>query len=263
MRHRAVLYVTGDAAVLAVAPRPGLRAQLVRFFRRGRRASSELSAEQDVLHTWTQPAASPELISNALERLFQAASERLDLLGADLEVQIGLRYCRLGLLRAPGVRPSRIDQVAESWAREQFRLGASPVILRWEPLSQEGSYMVSCVDRSIFEAIQARATSMEMPLVSCRPAALSLLHRYIARRKSPPLVMAWTEPLMHGGRYATTQFFEVADGALTREWRGWVPFAATAGDTLLSGAILRFLSMTTDPSTQSSIEQWAVPGLGA
>lgn len=265
MRERAVLYVAGDAAVLHVAPRQGVRAQLVRYLKGARGASGLFNAQGGGLHTWTEAAASPENIPKALERLVQAASERPSLRGADLDVQIGLRYCRLGLLHAPGVRRSLIDRLAHSWAHERFRLGASPVILRWEALAQEGSYLVSCVDRTIFEAIEACATSMGMSLASFRPAALNALQGHLSRRKSPPLVMAWTEPSMHCGRYGTTQFFEIAGGALTREWRAWMPSDAGSEepDPLLSGAICRFLSMTTDASTQSSIERWAVPGLSA
>jgi hypothetical protein len=181
---------------------------------------------------------------DSLLAAFASMCGREHLHGLAFEVRLGLDFARVGLMTVEGLvgtssGDAAMQSYVDAWVRHMLRLEPGSQVTRWQLLADRRNLLISCIDRGVFDALQALATRQGMRLTSCRPAMLSMAPGGAGRNAAGTLV--FTEPGRQSHRSSLVQMMQFDRGQLVRTWRGWLPFAMpSAIDTPLDSAVRRF-----------------------
>jgi hypothetical protein len=213
---------------------------------------------------------------DALPALLDLAAARLrsrlasDLRGLPLEVQLGLEHAHFGLLAledggAGAPRAAMRDTYAQAWVRQMLHLDPAAQVVRWQVSPDGRKLLISCVDRQVFDALQAFSDAQGLRFVSCRPAVLSAVSAVrapAAAGDARGLTVVWTEAGRHAARFGSVQLLRFEQGLLSATWRGWVPAAACAGlepDEALAAAVRRFGARAATPGITQHVHWPSAP----
>jgi hypothetical protein len=162
------------------------------------------------------------------------------LAGLHLEVQLGLEHAHIGLTElqdvvATSLPASTREAYAQAWVTQMLHLDPATQIIRSQSLADAHKMLISCVDRAVFDVLQAFSQRHGLRFASCRPAVLSLLTgpRGAGNQSEnalAALTVVWTEPGTETARGNCIQLL----------WRGWAPLVTEGPDAALEGALQRF-----------------------
>lgn len=255
MKHKLVLSLTADRLGLGLvqcAPARGLPDLLRQLLRR--RSAPAAAAPQQVLARTdvTAPVTPATLVPALLQAMMRLkAMHPASLAGIDLEVQLGMRHARLGLLvladsLAASPSASTCEAYAQAWARQMWRLDPQQQIMRWEVLDDMKKILISSTDRQLLGVLDEFSRQQGLRFVSCKPAVLCALRSPAQPGHEPPatgrMTLVWTEAGRNAQRASNVQMLRFEGAQLTSIWRGWVtPQSDTdQGDDALEGALRRF-----------------------
>jgi hypothetical protein len=163
---------------------------------------------------------------------------------AELQVHLGLRHCRLGVLR---MTPQSVRSFAASpsdiiaaWMKQAWNLDAQDFIVRWTNNRGASDITLSCVDRQVFAQLQSFATSRRYRFTVCAPAILDALN---PAADNGDEVVVWTEFGSSAARAEVVQILAIRDGNVRLYWRGWVPTQGDAEGRMLAQQVNRFVAM--------------------
>jgi hypothetical protein len=256
MKPRLLLSLTGAQLVLEVAQSaadsglPGLLRSLPFF------GAAKGSAVQQ------EPAARVRLAGESSQFVLRARLEeallqleaRCDnsLRGLNFDVQLGLDHARIGLMTLEGMTATALtaearESYAQAWVAQMLHLDPEAQIIRWQVLADAHKLLVSCVDRRVFDTVNAFAIQHGLRFASCRPAILSAVGARQARARRAAalpraLTVVWTEAGADAERSPSVQLLRFEGSQLWSTWRGWIPRSSLRGgnDTMLEGALRRF-----------------------
>lgn len=185
---------------------------------------------------------------DSLRRTFAAP-----LMGRNLEVHLGLSYTRLGLLFLTDARATTIttrvgDAYTKAWVGQMWHIDPAGQVIRWQVLENKQCLLVSCVDRQVFDELEAFSHRHGMRFTSCKPALLTALSAFERRAnvaKDPvagATTLVWTEASSSARRSSVVQLARYDGAQLQALWRGWLtpPASLDGPDHVLEGAIRRF-----------------------
>ncbi len=163
--------------------------------------------------------------------------------GADLHVELGMRYARVGLLGLGESFATRLGfQVQESyvkaWIQEVLQLAPEEQVIRWQILRNPRHVLVSCVDLDAYTDLSELARVQSLRFASCIPALIGAIRDARSERGR---TLVWTE----GGpqrRESLVQLVRIGQGEPVGMWRGWAPLngAPDGADRSVDGALRRF-----------------------
>lgn len=240
MRQRLHLTVTGNfLRLVATQPRRPW-ADMLHVMRGSTRTGPE--ASRQVLYS--DAPFTPELLIDGLGQLIESAFTASELHGAELAVELGLAYARLGVLRLSGTAAAGgLEAYASAWAEQTWHIDAVSQVVRAERLPRQDALLVSCVDRAVFDVLAQFARDRELRFVSCQPAALAQLDQ-LPSASAGDSVLAWTEPAVVAARAPVVQLVHCRSGHMQAIWRGWLspPTKDDTEDAALDGALRRFIA---------------------
>lgn len=194
--------------------------------------------------------------------------------GLDLSVQLGLAHARLGLLQlaeesgAP-TKAAVIDSYAKAWIQQMWGVDPATQIIRWDRVEDSCGILLSCIDRAVFDELQAFCRRHGLRFVSCKPAVLNALEsphpptgkkHKAATESAGETTIVWTEPSSSARRASLVQLLHCTGSQPRALWRGWLP-APTSNDEpdeALHGAIRRFAAVSKLPTdTPHKFMHWA------
>lgn len=111
----------------------------------------------------------------------------------DLEVEVGARFARVGLLRMDGsVASASRDSLVAAWVAQTWNIEPSDHILRYGAVSNDvdtphKDYLVSSIEKRIVRAIESACISERVRFTSCSPALMTHLSSWVAGTKSSDL----------------------------------------------------------------------------
>jgi len=174
------------------------------------------------------------------------------LAGVGFEVQLGLSHARLGLLtladtQAASPSSSACDAYTQAWVKQMWHLDPATQVIRWEVLDDAQKLLISCIDRPVFDLLEAFSRRHGLRFVSCKPAVLCALDSPTQQGPdSQPtalegMTLVWTEAGANAKRTSNVQLLRFKGAQLASIWRGWVPPPmADSTDDALEGALRRF-----------------------
>lgn len=175
--------------------------------------------------------------------------------GADLEVHLGLAHARLGLLLLADAHTTTItsdlgEVYAKAWVGQMWGIDPASQIIRWQVLEDKQKLLVSCVDRQVFEGLEAFSRRHSIQFVSCKPALLTAMSEYVRQNDDAKssatgaTTLIWTEASTTARRSNVVQLLRYEGGQLQALWRGWLtaPTSLDGTDDALQGAVRRFLA---------------------
>jgi hypothetical protein len=137
------------------------------------------------------------------------------------------------------------EAYAQAWVMQMLHLNPATQIIRSQSLADAHKMLISCVDRTVFDALQTFSQRHGLRFASCRPAVLSALTgpRGAGNQSEnalAALTVVWTEPGAETARGNCIQLLRFKDRQLTASWRGWAPLVTEGPDAALEGALKRF-----------------------
>lgn len=179
-------------------------------------------------------------IHDALAALQQLGAR---IAGADLHVELGMRYARVGLLGLGESFATRLGFQAQeayvnAWVQEVLQLAPEEQVIRWQVLRNPRHVLVSCVDLNAYTALSEVARIQRLRFTSCIPALIGAIRDARSERRR---TLVWTE----GGqqrREGLVQLVRIGQGEPVGMWRGWIPpnGAPHGADRSVDGALRRF-----------------------
>jgi hypothetical protein len=142
----------------------------------------------------------------------------------DVAALLGFEHARVALMTIdqPGgltsIPAANHEKLVQAWCAETLHLLPPEQVIRWRALADPRKVLVSCVMRSLAQALEAACRDAGARLASCRPAVMTAMetpHR--------DTVLIWTEDAEIGARHAVVQLLRFGDRRLTGVWRGWLP----------------------------------------
>jgi hypothetical protein len=155
-------------------------------------------------------AADSTSISRTLEQLITTVQRKshIAMQGATLEVEVGSKHARVGLLELdalPSVRitTEELNAYAKTWVAHTWAWDPEDYIIRCTPASNTGSYLLICVEKSLVEQLTELCQRLRMHFADCKPA---LVARLAALPKPTHHSMALcVERRLDGSRAAVSQ----------------------------------------------------------
>lgn len=212
----------------------------------------------------TVRAATPTGLQDALEAIAaDLLAHGVSFRGGRLQVEIGMRDARLGVLRmtSPDQRPvpsALLRTYVEGSVRQMLHLDPGEQVLRWRVLRDPRHVLVSCVDRSSLAALTQFAAAHELRFTSCIPAAMLSVRQ---GRRLGARTLLWTEGV-GGRRDEALQVFRFEHGHPVAAWRGWAPARepAAASDRELQEALRRFQAVHAPGVADEALHtHWPLP----
>ncbi len=259
MTHKLVLTLTGEHLALEVlksAPAHrfhGLLGQLARF-RQPAPAPlpSERVARVDVSESMTA-ASLPAVLESALISLKTMYAPSVN--GLNLEVHLGLSHTRLGLLFLADANTSSVtasvgDAYTKAWVGQMWNVDPATQVIRWQVLGNKQKLLISCVDRQVFDGLDAFSRQHGLRFASCKPALLTALNNHEQQIEASntstmgAATLVWTEASSTARRSGLVQLLRYEGAQLQALWRGWLtpPESMEGPDDALEGAIRRFMA---------------------
>lgn len=278
MRPQLLLALAGDQLALTLrqpAQPRGWGARL-RTLLPARRLPVQATAARPATTTQLTVELPAGRLAETLEPAWSALQKQhaQTLQGVNLSVQLGLAHARLGLLQLPqeGDAPSKaavIDGFARAWIQQMWGMDPATQIIRWDWVGDSSDILLSCIDRAVFDELQAICRRHGLRFVSCKPAVLNALDsphaptgkRHIAATESAAeTTLVWTEPSSSARRASLVQLLHCTGSQPKALWRGWLPAPSSSDepDEALHGAIRRFTAASRLPAnTPLEFMHWA------
>lgn len=209
----------------------------------------------------TRVDVSMQIVAGSLDNALEHAWGELkkthaaSLYGGDLEVHLGLAHARLGLLLLADAHTTTITSdlgavYAKAWVGQMWGIDPASQIIRWQALEDKQKLLISCVDRQIFEGLEAFSRRHSIQFVSCKPALLTAMSEYgrqsddAKSSATGATTLIWTETSATARRSDVVQLLRYEGGQLQALWRGWLtaPTSLDGTDDALQGAVRRFLA---------------------
>lgn len=261
MPPQLLLALSGDQLTLTLnqpAQPRGWRTRL-RTLLSNRRLPAQTLPQRPDADTQLSVALPDGLLAETLETAWSTlqkkraqAHQRLE-----LSVQLGLAHARLGLLQlgeenSVPTKAVAIDSYAKAWIQQMWSVDPATQIIRWDRVGNGSSILISCINRSIFDDLQAFSRRHGLRFVSCRPAVLNALESLnpsvrkskAATESSGEITIIWTESSSSAKRASLVQLLHCTGIQPKALWRGWLPTPAPSDepDEALRGAIRRFVA---------------------
>lgn len=191
----------------------------------------------------TTPIASSSIEAATHDALAALQQQGASIAGADLHVELGMRYSRVGLLGLGESFAARLgfqaqEAYVKAWVQEVLQLTPEEQVIRWQILRNPRHVLVSCVDLSAYTALSELARIQRLRFTSCIPALIGAIRDARSERRR---TLVWTE----GGqqrREGLVQLVRIGQGEPVGMWRGWAPpnDAPDDADRSVDGALRRF-----------------------
>lgn len=196
-------------------------------------------------------------LDNALEQAWEGLRKihAASLDGSNFEVHLGLTHTRLGLLFLADAHLASItsrvgDAYTQAWVGQMWNIDPASQIIRWQMLENRQKLLISCVDRQLFEGLEAFSRRHSIRFASCKPALLTALNEVDRQSDiagdsaTGATTLIWTEASITARRSSVVQLLRYEGAQLQALWRGWVtpPTSSDGPDDALQGAIRRFLA---------------------
>jgi hypothetical protein len=183
-------------------------------------------------------------LTAVLQRLHEKIPSRTR--GAALYAQLGMAHAHIALMQVEGAQARELlsgtaDVHVHAWVRDMLHLEPESQVIRWRALERHSALLVSCIDRGVFESIEAHCSRNGLRFVSCKPAMLAMIGAdQKTKAKVQDVTLAWTECAKEDAPFEALQLLRLRQGELSAAWRGWVP--SCDREQRLDGAIRRFLA---------------------